>query len=299
MLAIIIPYYKRSFFEETLQSLVDQSDQRFKVFIGDDASPENPALLLEKYAGKFDFVYQRFESNLGSISLAQQWDRCISLSKEEEWLIILGDDDVLGNNVVEEFYKQLDNFNSKINVVRFSSGLINEEGNKISKIYTFSRIESAIDSFLNQFLELTRSSMSEYVFSRKSYNKSGFADYPLAWYTDDKAWLDFSKCKSIFSINEAVVYVRISSQNISGRIDNKQLKLMAGWQFYKDVVAQKFPYFNKEQKNIFLFRYGILQVEFSNIMFKQTFLIWIEFIKMGDFYNSFRYLRRIFKALKR
>lgn len=38
MLAIIIPYYKFTFFEATLQSLANQTDQRFKVYIGDDAS---------------------------------------------------------------------------------------------------------------------------------------------------------------------------------------------------------------------------------------------------------------------
>ena len=46
MLAIIIPYYKIVFFEETLKSLSEQTDKRFKVYIGDDASPENPANLI-------------------------------------------------------------------------------------------------------------------------------------------------------------------------------------------------------------------------------------------------------------
>ena len=33
MLAIVIPYFKLTFFEETLQSLANQTDQRFKVYI--------------------------------------------------------------------------------------------------------------------------------------------------------------------------------------------------------------------------------------------------------------------------
>jgi glycosyltransferase involved in cell wall biosynthesis len=56
LLAIIIPYYKLTFFEDTLQSLAEQTCPDFKVYIGDDASPENPSELLEKYQGKFDFV---------------------------------------------------------------------------------------------------------------------------------------------------------------------------------------------------------------------------------------------------
>ena len=73
MLAIVIPYYKRSFFKETLQSLANQTDKRFKVYIGDDASPENPLDLLEHYKGSFDFEYKRFETNEGATSLVKQW----------------------------------------------------------------------------------------------------------------------------------------------------------------------------------------------------------------------------------
>ncbi len=33
MLAIVIPYYKLTFFEYTLQSLAKQTNQRFKVYV--------------------------------------------------------------------------------------------------------------------------------------------------------------------------------------------------------------------------------------------------------------------------
>ena len=298
MLSIVIPYYKFTFFEAALESLANQTDKRFKVYIGDDASPENPIQILEKYKEKLEFKYYRFETNLGGISLVKQWERCIALSEKEEWLMILGDDDVLGENVVEEFYKQYEKFKIELNVVRFSSCFIDEKGNQTSKQYIFPKIESTVESFLNHFLELSRSSMSEHIFSRKSYNQNGFVNYPLAWYSDDKAWLDFSECSAIFSINEACVFVRISGENISGKTDNRQLKLISGWQFCKDIIAQKFKFFSASQKKTFLFRYGILQIEFDNILVKQTFFIWIQFVKIGSFYDSFRYLRRIFKALK-
>ncbi len=100
MLAIVIPYFKLIFFEETLQSLANQTDNRFKVYIGDDASPENPSDLLEKYQGQFDFGYHKFKENLGGVSLVKQWERCIALSQKEEWIMILGDDDLLDHSIV-------------------------------------------------------------------------------------------------------------------------------------------------------------------------------------------------------
>ena len=51
MLVIIIPFYKLTFFEATLQSLASQTDMRFKVYIGDDASPEDCRRLLQQFEG--------------------------------------------------------------------------------------------------------------------------------------------------------------------------------------------------------------------------------------------------------
>lgn len=248
MLAIIIPYYKLTFFEETLQSLVSQSDKRFKVYIGDDTSPENPSVLLEKYQGKFDFVYHRFDKNRGGISLTQQWERCIALSSAEEWMMILGDDDVLGENVVEQFYLHLPEFHSKANVIRFASQLIYESEKTKSKIYTHPVWETATEAFYRKFKRIAMSSLSEYVFSRKAYEKYGFYDYPLAWNSDDRAWLDFSDGQPIYSINESVIYPRMSNFNITGRGDNWKLKNESSVAFYHFLIQEKLKHYSKYQR---------------------------------------------------
>jgi glycosyltransferase involved in cell wall biosynthesis len=245
MLAIIIPYFKLTFFEETLQSLVSQTDKRFKVYVGDDASPENPAAVLEKYKGRFDFVYHRFEFNLGGTSLAQQWERCIALSDKESWLMILGDDDCLGENVVEQFYKHWPDFQSKSNLVRFASRTIVQDENYKGVICQHPIWESATDAYLRKFKFVTRSSLSEYVFSKGSYKKFGFYNYPLAWNSDDRAWLDFSDGKPIYSINEAVVCSRLSASSITGKKDNLDLKNASLVQFYKFLIENKLQYYTK------------------------------------------------------
>lgn len=245
MLAIVLPYYKITYFDETLQSLANQTDQRFKLYIGDDFSPENPLNLLERYQGKFDFVYHRFASNLGGISLTQQWERCIALSAVEEWIMILGDDDYLGENVVEQFYINLAQFQSETNVVRFASRTIVQTENYKAAICQHPLWEKATDAFLRKFKFLTRSSLSEYVFSRTAYQKYGFYDYPLAWCSDDRAWLDFSDEKPIYSINTAVVCSRLSTINITGKKDNLVLKNDSLVQFYKFLIQNKVSDYTK------------------------------------------------------
>jgi glycosyltransferase involved in cell wall biosynthesis len=249
MLAIIIPYYKLTFFEATLQSLSNQTNQRFKVYIGDDASPENPATLLEKFKEQFDFRYHRFETNLGGASLVKQWERCIVLSDKEEWIMILGDDDVLGENVVENFYKNLKEIKLNFNVVRFASCKIDREGNESSSIYHSPKIGSATDIIFKGI----RSSLSEYVFTRNKIVNIGFKDFPLAWYSDVLAVLEFSNFKDVFSINEAVVYIRISNLSISGNQDNNELKSKAKFYFYSYLLNNKLNKFsNDEKKELFL-----------------------------------------------
>ena len=69
MLAIIIPYYKLTFFEATLQSLARQTNQQFKVYIGDDGSPENPLILLEKYKDALNKEFMMGEGKLGKLNI--------------------------------------------------------------------------------------------------------------------------------------------------------------------------------------------------------------------------------------
>lgn len=245
MLAIVIPYYKLVFFEETLESLSSQTDQRFKVYIGDDASPENPNDLLEKFRRKFDFVYHRFEENLGGNSLVKQWERCIALSGEVEWLMILGDDDILEDSVVEEFYRNLPEIEKEgVNVVRFATQKIDGEDKFISEIYYHPKIENSVDFLFRS----TRSSLSEYFFKKEKVLRIGFANLPLAWFSDVLAVLEFSDFKEVFTINEAVVYIRITDLSISGNQNNLKLKAKATFYFYNYLLTKKSGQFVENQK---------------------------------------------------
>jgi GT2 family glycosyltransferase len=59
MLAIIIPYYKLTFFLATLESLANQTDNRFTVYIGgDDNSTESPLAVLGNYEHKINVVQE-------------------------------------------------------------------------------------------------------------------------------------------------------------------------------------------------------------------------------------------------
>ncbi|RKS01903.1 glycosyltransferase family 2 protein [Flavobacterium sp. 102] len=275
MLAIVIPYFKLAFFEETLASLANQTDQRFTVYIGDDASPETPKDMLAKFKDKFQWVYHRFDDNLGGKALVKQWERCISLTKNEEWLMILGDDDYLTDTVVEQFYAQLPQFLSKTNLVRFASQTIVEETKHKAAVCNNPIWESATDSYFRKLMKISRSSLSEYVFLKSAFEKHRFYNYPLAWNSDDRAWLDFAEDKPIYSINESVVCVRLSGLNITGKKDNLPLKSNSLVAFYTFLIEKKLNYYTKYQRIKILRKYQEELKKIRPLQFKDWgFLGW-------------------------
>ncbi|MFL0352402.1 glycosyltransferase [Xanthomarina sp. GH4-25] len=270
-LAIIIPYYKLTFFEDTLVSLANQTDKRFKVYIGDDASPESPDFLLEHFKGQFDFIYHRFHNNLGQDSLTKQWDRCIALAQDEPWLMILGDDDVLELTVVESFFKHHELFYNSSYVIRFATHVINEITKTTSSIFKQPELENAYTSFYRRIIGENRSTLSEYIFSKAKYNQFGFVNYPLAWHSDDRAWLDFSDGLPIYSINEATVSIRMSNLHISSKTDNLKQKHQAQLLFYNYLVNIKLDSFTKKQQKVILSKYEKLLFVNKGLPFKHFF----------------------------
>lgn len=250
-LAIIIPYFKKSFFEDTLLSLKNQTDSRFNIYIGDDCSAENPKNLIEFYGSKLNINYFRFSKNLGSQSLVKQWERCIKLSNNEKWILILGDDDVLGLNVVEHFYKLQDNF-IESSVVRFATKKVDSTGKVISEIYKYQTWESSINILFNK----KRSSLSEYIFQKQKIQSVGFQDFPMGWFSDIFAILECSNFSNIYTINKAIVYIRYSSQNISSKSDktSMRLKFKSAYLFYHKILKNYSNNFSNDQISVLLNR---------------------------------------------
>lgn len=297
-LAIVIPYFKIIFLKETLDSLAYQTDKRFKVYIGDDASPDNCSKLLEKYKTKFDFIYHRFENNLGGNSLTKQWNRCIEMLGDEEWFMILGDDDVLSENIVEEFYRFLGN-ELNTNLIRISCQMIDEKGSAISDVYKQPELETATSFYGRKLQFLTRSSLSEHIIRKEAYDKNGFFDYPLAWCSDDRFFLEVSENLPVYSINDAIVYVRMSTLNISGQDSLNLIKGKTQIDFYTYVLKSYFKGFTYDAKIALINIYEFTWFELYPKRISGNFLyIFFKYLRTGSFSEVLRFIIRSAARLK-
>lgn len=223
-LAIVIPYYKIDFFEETLKSVALQSNKNFILYIGNDSSPETPIPIISKYLKKENYKYFYYKDNLGGKNLSLQWERILD-NIQEEWFQILGDDDVISENFVEEFYKALpEMYKSDISVMKFIHEWIDEYSKHIETFDYKSDIINSVDFIMKKYANVVKSSLSENIFQTKMYRKYKFEKLPLAWGSDDIALLTFSNFGKIFYNSNSIVQVRISSSSISGseKMDKKK-----------------------------------------------------------------------------
>lgn len=228
-LAIIIPFYKIDFFEQTLISLKNQTDQRFTVYIGDDSSPADLQSIFRQLNNdnwiSEKVVYKRFDENLGGVSLVKQWERCIALIQNEEWLWLFSDDDMMEANCVACFYSSLKESNAHYDLYKFATLTINSKNEVIGESLIKPAVRDNFSLVMEKITGRLSSFVVEYIFSRKIYKeKKGFVDFPLAWGSDDATWVKFSDEKGLCQISCAKVSWRLSETNISGNISRNGIK---------------------------------------------------------------------------
>lgn len=292
-LAIIIPFFKKNYFRECLESLANQTYKNFNIYIGNDASLDDPEQIIDDFKDILNITYKRFDKNLGGISLTKQWERCIELSENERWLMILGDDDYLSKDYVEKFFKHLSEIEEQdIKVVHFASKIVRSPSGEISDLYTHPKIERSTDFFYRKFLEFSRGSLTEQIFRRDAYEKFGFRDFPLGWGADNLAWLDFTQFGTIYSINSATAFFRISDANISRGGYMENLKQETKYQYFKLVIEEYLDRFEINQRLPLLLFYE--QVVYNS---NQNSLGY--YIKMNKFLFKERAYLQLVKFLRR
>lgn len=219
-LAIIIPSYRATYLRQALDSLVAQTCQDFKVYIGDDCSPQDLEAIIAPYKQWLDISYIRFDSNLGSKDLIAQWERCVALSKTEDWFWLFSDDDVMEPQCVELFYHSLKE-QPEAKLFHFDVTVIEGNGQKTNDPHyikeDFPTYLSANDFLRKRLTYSINSYIVEYVVRRDLFVQSGgYVRYPLAWCSDDATWHRLAKAAGgITTIKGARVLWRKSDSNIT------------------------------------------------------------------------------------
>ncbi|MCL2650903.1 MAG: glycosyltransferase [Candidatus Azobacteroides sp.] len=216
-IAIVIPVYKGAFLEETIDSIMNQTDQDFHLYIGDDASDDDIESIIKSYGIVPNLTYLRFPENVGYNSPSLHWNRCLDMIHGESWVWLFSDDDLMDPLCIENFKKTL-LINPDAKLFKYNSSKFVED--QIVKENVFPIQMTTID-FLNIKLNYTSESYAvEYIFHNSLIERTGkFSVFPLSWCSDDLFWIRASLYSQIVTIPDAIVYWRSSNKNISGRQD--------------------------------------------------------------------------------
>lgn len=240
-LAIIIPLYKVFYIEETLDSLLSQTNVDYSLYIGNDNSPYSLSKIIGKYKKIFEsksitFTYKRFNNNLGASDLVAHWYRCLDMVQDEEWVWMLPDDDIPSENVVKEFYKGLE-FQKKycVKVFKLPLSIIDQEGNFIKAMqYEDPLVETNLDFYHRVVRGKAGATLGDNIFHKNSLLQSGgFINFPKAWGSDHATILMVSSGGCIYSLPKARLYFRMSGKNISSNVSDGLIKLGARIEFVK------------------------------------------------------------------
>ena len=234
-LAIVIPAYKATFLSKTLDSLAQQTNQNFTVYVGNDAGPEGIAAIVDGFRDRLNIHYHHFENNIGGQSLVKQWERCLALIQNEEWIWLLPDDDYADPECVARFYNGLQK--SNFDLFRFNVHFVNADESIFKTNAALPAMQTAFDSLMEKLSFSRPSTVAEFIFNRKKFESIGFTEIPMAWGTDDLLWYMLGKDKGIQNCNEAFVYLRQSHLNISNNYSSLgKKKIKANFEFFSKLI---------------------------------------------------------------
>lgn len=272
-IAIIIPAFKAQYFEETLKSIVNQTDKNFHVYIGDDNSPEDLEQIVNKFSKKIPLTYKKFKTNIGGNDLIKHWERCFELKKDEEYFIMFSDDDVMSSDYIQKLNETINHYPTG-DVFHFNLLITDAEGNVLhqeSKKGIYNSILTSKEFYLKLASHQITARMPDFAFKSDTFN--GFVNFPLAMRSDNATVIKSSLNSGIIPVR-ANLYWRSSNKNISSNILQKgKIKelLIADFGYQKWIKS----IFNLNKTSIYsIIKRVFINNHMSNISLKERFSIY-------------------------
>lgn len=208
-----IPAYKARFLKECIDSVLAQTYLDYELIIVNDASPENLDAIVETYSSNC-IRYYKNEKNIGAVNVVDNWNKCLSYAKGE-FFVLMGDDDKMCPNYLEEFSVLIEKFPS-CNVYHCRTIMINEKSIPIRLTEPRPEFESVYDSILQRMRSNRVFFISDYVYRTETLKKNGgFYKLPLAWASDDISSYIAAADHGIAHTNMPLFMYRQHSQTIS------------------------------------------------------------------------------------
>lgn len=182
--SVAIPAFKASYLKECIDSILAQTFKDFELIIVNDASPEDIDSIVKPYLSDAKIQYYKNERNLGAVNVVDNWNKCLSFASGE-YFLLMGDDDKLCNNCLEEYVKLINLF-PQCKVYHTRSWQINPQSEVIGLTEPRPIWESVYDNIYERIKLHRAQYISDYLYETQQLKlEGGFYKLPMAWGSDD------------------------------------------------------------------------------------------------------------------
>lgn len=98
--SFLLPAYKVSFLEQSINSILNQKFKDFEIIISDDCSPNNIKEIVNNFHDS-RITYQRNDKNIGAENMVNHWNLLLSKANGD-YIIMASDDDIYEPNFLSE-----------------------------------------------------------------------------------------------------------------------------------------------------------------------------------------------------
>ena len=238
--SIIIPTYRDTYLNQAIESVLSQNYTDFELVIVDDCSPCNLKAIVDSYDDN-RISYYRNPQNYGAYKLVDNWNQCLKLCKGE-YIINIGDDDVLLPNCLEEYNKLIARY-PDLYVYHARTQIIDKD-NQITGLQDVRPVKESFYSMLYHQWHYNRMQfIGDFCFKASWLrDRDGYVFFPYALNSDwATANLAAKEGGGIANGNVVTFQYRRTSSNISSTQDFKTGAdtLMAIRDFYKQLLEDE------------------------------------------------------------
>ncbi len=273
--SICIPAYNRpEYLKKAIESVLNQTFHDFELIISDDCSPIDLSPFVSEYKDE-RIKYFRQKNNLGFI---KNWNFCLEKCSGE-YIKIMGDDDVLLDNCIED---ELVGFlNDNIGLVYSNLSIIDEnsldvisaDGGNIYKLFDSDKIVNGRDVIKKYFLgELKIGLPTAVLFRADMVEKIGKFDESIGSPADIDMWLRMMTVSDFYYSDKIAIKCRIHPENLSKKLaqDKSSFAKDLSMLYKHKAVIVGMGIFEK----IFIFKkyfYSIKKMGFNFKIFRNTY----------------------------
>ena len=172
-LAIIIPAFRGLHLHRALSSLRLQKDRHFRVYVCDDASPDEIASVAAEFEDTLDLTYCRFEENYGATRPSAHLQRCLDQTRGEGLVCFFSDNNEWTVDAVRQIRRAAER-RTEVDVFHLNTVFIDEASVRTGDGRRFGRRLDARKLFRRIFVKGAPAPMSSFVFRRPALDRAMF-----------------------------------------------------------------------------------------------------------------------------